>query len=656
MARTWEEWFEIVKRDYHHLTEEAQEEIVDHMFKTHPDHRIRLVDPEPDRNSFWLRRIFWALLALIFATILAPHLHAQNGTSRIDVIKFQDSAGNPVGAVAAPFTLQVASGCTWSRSGSIWTIGCSTGTVTNNPGTPDKSIQYACSGAFCGVPEVHLGAVLIDQGPGVAPAFADPLIQGLTAHDAAGSSTNPVATGGYASAAAPADVSADGDIVRSWMLKSGAAVIQLSHAGTLYQSLTDTQLRATPVSVTPTATPNPSNLDVAASTLAKESGGNLAAIKTDVDKIPSQGQALAAASMPVVLPVAQITTLTPPAAITNFANETGGNLAASKADLDTIAGAVSSAKVATKSADGDNATLGAKADAKSAATDTTAVSAIQLLKEISFLLQNTLVVNGSASTQPVSGPLTDTQLRASAVPVSLASVPSHPVTNAGTFPVQDTGTVGDNGGAATTNRLGTLPAIAQATPPAAATAGRDAALLTDLHRVAYTSQMPTDVASYVASKQGLASAASATDIAVLSGNASNTVIVTKIMVSCTQTTAGIIDLILLKRSTADTAGTSTGSPTTVPLDSSNAGGVSSVLTYTANPTTGSLVGNVDTIKLGCMATGTTSPNDIYIWRPSMGQSIVLRGTAQQIAVNLNAATVTGGSFNITIQWIEATNY
>lgn len=36
----------------------------------------------------------------------------------------------------------------------------------------------------------------------------------------------------------------------------------------------------------------------------------------------------------------------------------------------------------------------------------------------------------------VDGPLTDTQLRATAVPVSLASVPSHPVTNAGTFAVQ----------------------------------------------------------------------------------------------------------------------------------------------------------------------------------------------------------------------------
>lgn len=41
----------------------------------------------------------------------------------------------------------------------------------------------------------------------------------------------------------------------------------------------------------------------------------------------SLGQQLAAASLPVVLTAAQLTTLTPPAAITNYANETGGNLA-----------------------------------------------------------------------------------------------------------------------------------------------------------------------------------------------------------------------------------------------------------------------------------------------------------------------------------------
>lgn len=46
--------------------------------------------------------------------------------------------------------------------------------------------------------------------------------------------------------------------------------------------------------------------------------GNLAAIKADVDKIPSQGQALAANSVPVVLTAIQAAALTPPAAITGF--------------------------------------------------------------------------------------------------------------------------------------------------------------------------------------------------------------------------------------------------------------------------------------------------------------------------------------------------
>lgn len=43
-----------------------------------------------------------------------------------------------------------------------------------------------------------------------------------------------------------------------------------------------------------------------------------------------------------------------------------------------------------------------------------------------------------SGTVTATGPVTDTQLRASAVPVSLASVPSHAVTNAGTFAVQAT--------------------------------------------------------------------------------------------------------------------------------------------------------------------------------------------------------------------------
>jgi hypothetical protein len=58
------------------------------------------------------------------------------------------------------------------------------------------------------------------------------------------------------------------------------------------------------------------------SALAVEAGGNLAAIKAKTDNIPVQGQALAAASVPVVLTAAQLTTLTPPAAITGYATDT----------------------------------------------------------------------------------------------------------------------------------------------------------------------------------------------------------------------------------------------------------------------------------------------------------------------------------------------
>lgn len=79
--------------------------------------------------------------------------------------------------------------------------------------------------------------------------------------------------------------------------------------------LTDTELRATPVPVSGTfyqatqpvsaaSLPLPSNA-------AQETGGNLASIVTNTGRIPSQGQALAAASLPVVLPAAQISTLTP---------------------------------------------------------------------------------------------------------------------------------------------------------------------------------------------------------------------------------------------------------------------------------------------------------------------------------------------------------
>ena len=56
---------------------------------------------------------------------------------------------------------------------------------------------------------------------------------GDVAHDAPGGSINPVAVAGYASAAAPADVSADADVVRAWHLRNGAAACVITAAGAL---------------------------------------------------------------------------------------------------------------------------------------------------------------------------------------------------------------------------------------------------------------------------------------------------------------------------------------------------------------------------------------------------------------------------------------
>jgi hypothetical protein len=146
------------------------------------------------------------------------------------------------------------------------------------------------------------------------------------------------------------------------------------------------------------------------------------------------------------------------ASTTDLALETGGN-------LDIIAGAVSSSKMAVKAASGDFAdgslaTLGAKGDAKSTATDTTAVSAMSVLKQISASVQappSQAVTNaGTFAVQATEADGANTTLGAKAdakstatdttavsamsvlkqISASVQAPPSQAVTNAGTFAVQ----------------------------------------------------------------------------------------------------------------------------------------------------------------------------------------------------------------------------
>lgn len=124
--------------------------------------------------------------------------------------------------------------------------------------------------------------------------------------------------------------------------------------------LTDTQLRASAVPVSAASLPLPTG----ASTAAKQDTGNTSVASIDT-KTPALGQALAAASVPIVLTAAQVTTLTPPAAITGFALEAGHlatidtSTAASKTDLDTLAGTVTSARAAVNPISGQAGVQGA---------------------------------------------------------------------------------------------------------------------------------------------------------------------------------------------------------------------------------------------------------------------------------------------------------
>lgn len=166
---------------------------------------------------------------------------------------------------------------------------------------------------------------------------------------------------------------------------------------------------------------------------------------------------------------------------------------------------------------------------------------------------------------------------------------------------------------------------------------------------------PVDGAKYTysATINALAVPALATDVFTITGSATKTIRVTRVVVSGSKTTASPVLFVLLKR-TANTGGTST-TRTAVPHDSSDVAASAVVRAYTANPTTGTLVGNIETVAVFIPTATLATYFRSYEWtfggRPG-AQAIVLRGINEVFSVNLNGVTVTGGSLNIQIEWTE----
>lgn len=158
--------------------------------------------------------------------------------------------------------------------------------------------------------------------------------------------------------------------------------------------------------------------------------------------------------------------------------------------------------------------------------------------------------------------------------------------------------------------------------------------------------------TYSVSIIGLVPAASPTDVFTITGSASEVVRITRVEVTGVATTAGTVDLVLLKRSTANTLGTSTN-PTKVAHDSADSASTATVNAYTVNPTTGTLVGNFRAGKLFLALATALSDKFVQEWGIRPSKAIVLRGIAEVFAINLNGVTAPAGTaLDISIEYTK----
>ena len=316
------------------------------------------------------------------------------------------------------------------------------------------------------------------------------------------------------------------------------------------------------------------------SALALESGGNLASINT---KIPAQGQALAAGSLPVVLPTAQITALTPTSTtaagttatlalpvqgVTNgvpmsISGTVTANLGTTDtANLATVASAQGSNGTGITQPTGGSGLLGWLSGIYKTLTGTltTSVSNFPATQAVSgsvtatnggvFAVQNTAAVVGgntlavktdsSGVTQPISAsalPL-PTGASTSALQTTANASLSSIAAAAGAAIMQSTGgTVGLVNGSATIGSVKVTDGtntVAVTGPSAAATAAQPAQV------VALSPSTPLPAGTNLLGKAGIDQTTYGTSNAVSVGGSSNTQVTPTVTASSAYTTGMVV--------------------------------------------------------------------------------------------------------------------
>lgn len=173
-----------------------------------------------------------------------------------------------------------------------------------------------------------------------------------------------------------------------------------------------------------------------------------------------------------------------------------------------------------------------------------------------------------------------------------------------------------------------------------------------------TYDLSTMKPTFSAASPQITPASSTQDICSISGSATKNIRVRRIIVNATGAAASVTEPIaILKRSTAYTAGAGSAI-TQVPYDSTNSltgaaqttGTAAMVEAWTSNPTAGTLVGAISE-QLFFIGSTTTAGHQITFTFGERGSAIILRGAAQNLAVNFAGNTISG-TVSCTFEWTE----
>ena len=163
-------------------------------------------------------------------------------------------------------------------------------------------------------------------------------------------------------------------------------------------------------------------------------------------------------------------------------------------------------------------------------------------------------------------------------------------------------------------------------------------------------------ATYAYTIQATAPYATPTDWIVIRGSATKTIKIVRLEFSGAATAATEVIFALKKHTIANTGGTNT-TPTPMQHDSADAAASATVLLYSVAPTIDASATFWKNIRLDLAVAPAASTNNpdryVYNYAAEIGEPLVLRGVAQEMAVNFAGAAVpSGGVYDVAITWTE----